>query len=197
MNKVTYEQDSLTLSNVCPECIAQETLCVECVETADARLTDKAYEAASEGNLMYKSQWLYAEEPSGHDWVSSTTVLKTILDDDGNIIDHIVREEYKLPIVMLQDGGELDNVWSLEDYTQSRREVICPSCNLATPKMFNQCQCCDATLEHNVVSISLMKTIVDMVLEGEDKMTNPAQLVEEEDCPCFMGGSCPTDYEHK
>jgi hypothetical protein len=22
-------------------------------------------------------------------------------------------------------------------------------------------------------------------------------MPEAEDCPCFMGGSCPTDYEHK
>jgi hypothetical protein len=131
MNKVTYEQDSLTLSNVCPDCIAQEMLCVECVETADARLTDRVYEAASEGNLMYKAQWLVDTEPSGHDWT----------DREG---------EFKLPIVLLQDGGELDNIWSLEDYTQSQREVICHACNLATPKQFNQCQCCDTVLEGNV-----------------------------------------------
>jgi predicted amidophosphoribosyltransferase len=140
MNEVTYSQDSLTLTNVCPECIAQETLCVDCVETADARLTDIVYEAASEGNLQYKAQWLVDTEPSGHDWT----------DREG---------EYKLPIVLLQDGGELDNIWSLDDYTQSQREVICPSCHLTTPKMFNQCQCCDAPLEHNVISISLMKEI--------------------------------------
>ena len=131
MNEVTYEQDSLTLSNVCPECIAQEQLCVECVETADARLTDLVYEAASEGNLQYKSQWLYAEEPSGHDRTEG----------DG---------EYKLPIVQLQDGDELDNIWSLEDYTQSQREVVCHMCHLTTPKMFNQCQSCDTVLEGNV-----------------------------------------------
>jgi hypothetical protein len=89
---------------------------------------------------MYKSQWLVDTEPSGHDWT----------DREG---------EYKLPIVQLQDGGELDNIWELQDYTQSQREVICPSCRLTTPKMFNQCQCCDAALEHNVVSISLMKEI--------------------------------------
>lgn len=175
MNKVTYEQDSLTLSNVCPECIAQESLCVDCVETADARLTDKAYEAASEGNLMYKAQWLTYDEPSGHDWISSVTVSRTILDDEGNEIDHIMREEFKLPIVLLQDGGELDNVWSIDDYTQSRREVVCQACHLTTPKMFNQCQACDAVIEHNVST----------------------ELVDEEDCPCLMGGSCPTDYKHK
>ena len=22
-------------------------------------------------------------------------------------------------------------------------------------------------------------------------------LVDKEDCPCFYGGSCPTDYKHK
>ena len=131
MNEVTYTQDSLSNTNVCPEFIAQETLCVDCVELADARLTDKAYESASEGNLMYKSQWLVDTEPSGHDWT----------DREG---------EYKLPIVQLQDGGVLDNIWELEDYTQSMREVICQTCNLATPKQFNQCQCCDAVLEHNV-----------------------------------------------
>jgi predicted amidophosphoribosyltransferase len=140
MNEVTYTQDTLSITNVCSECIAQEQLCVECVEAADARLTNIVYEAASEGNLQYKAQWLVDTEPSGHDWT----------DREG---------EYKLPIVLLQDGGELDNIWSLDDYTQSQREVICPSCHLTTPKMFNQCQCCDAPLEHNVVSISLMKEI--------------------------------------
>jgi hypothetical protein len=140
MNEVTYTQDTLSITNVCSECIAQEQLCVECVEAADARLTNIVYEAASEGNLQYKAQWLVDTEPSGHDWT----------DREG---------EFKLPIVLLQDGGELDNIWSLDDYTQSQREVICPSCHLTTPKMFNQCQCCDAPLEHNVVSISLMKEI--------------------------------------
>lgn len=27
-------------------------------------------------------------------------------------------------------------------------------------------------------------------------MTKQTQLVDEQDCPCFMGGSCPTNYEH-
>lgn len=143
MNEVTYTQDSLSISNVCPECIAQEMLCVDCVETADARLTDLAYESASEGNLMYKAQWLTTTEPSGHDWVASTTRGTHWSADD-------VREEFLLPIVMLQDGGELDNIWSIDDYTQSQREVICQACHLATPKMFNQCQACDTVLEHNV-----------------------------------------------
>jgi hypothetical protein len=132
MNEVTYTQeDSLTISNVCPECIAQEQLCVDCVELADARLTNSVYEAASEGNLMYKHQWLVDTEPSGHDWT-----------DRGG--------EYKLPIVQLQDGGVLDNTWELEDYTQARRETVCHACHLTTPKQFNECQSCDTPLEVNV-----------------------------------------------
>lgn len=151
MNEIEYtEGDSLTVTNVCPECIAQETLCVECVELADARLTDRAYEAASEGNLMYKSQWLYAEEPSGHDWVSSTTVQKVILDDEGNEKDYVMREEYRIPIVFLQDGGVYEELWELDDMRQRAREVECQWCHLLTPKMYNDCQSCDKPLESNV-----------------------------------------------
>ena len=131
MNKITYEQDSLTLTNTCPDCIAQETLCVECVEQADARLTDKVYEAASEGNLQYKSQWLVDTEPSGHDWT----------DREG---------EYKLPIVFLQDGGVYDELWELDDMAQRARETECQWCHLLTPKMYNDCQSCDQPLEGNV-----------------------------------------------
>jgi hypothetical protein len=132
MNEVQYtEGDSLTVNNVCPECIAQEMLCVDCVETADARLTDKAYESASEGNLQYKRQWLTTTEPSGHDWT----------DREG---------EYKLPIVFLQDGGVYEELWELEDMTQRARETECQWCHILTPKMFNDCQSCDKPLESNV-----------------------------------------------
>lgn len=132
MNEVSFTQeDSLTITNVCPDCIAQEQLCVDCVELADARLTDRAYELVDEGNLIYKSQWLSITEPSGHDWTER----------EG---------EFKLPVVFLTDGGELDNAWELEDYTQARREVVCQVCHLTTPKMYNECQSCDSVLEHNV-----------------------------------------------
>ena len=140
MNEVQYtEGDSIKVTNVCPECIAQETLCVECVELADARLTDKAYESASEGNLQYKHQWLIVTEPSGHDWT----------DREG---------EYKEPIVFLQDGGVYEELWELDDMRQSAREVTCPWCRLTTPKLFNDCQSCDKPLEHNV-SASLLTEI--------------------------------------
>ena len=144
MNEVQYtEGDSLTVTNVCPECIAQEQLCVDCVELADARLTDSAYESASEGNLQYKHQWLIVTEPSCHDWTDR---------DD----------EFKEPIVLLQDGGVYEELWELDDMRQSAREVECHWCHILTPKLYNDCQSCDKPLEHNV-SKSLMDEITKFV----------------------------------
>jgi hypothetical protein len=129
MNEVSYTQeDSLTITNVCPDCIAQEQLCVDCVDTADARLTDKAYALVDEGNLQYKHHWFYNEEqPSGHDWTER----------DG---------EYKTPTVTLQDGGVFEELWELDDERQRARETECKWCHIMTPKIFNTCQSCDHKL---------------------------------------------------
>jgi hypothetical protein len=127
MNEVTYSEDSLTISNVCPECIAQEQLCVDCVELADARLTDKAYALVDEGNLQYKRHWFLNTEPSGHDWTER----------EG---------EYKDSTVQLQDGGVLDTVWELDDERQRARETECKWCHLMTPKHKTECQSCDKEL---------------------------------------------------
>jgi hypothetical protein len=149
MMNIDYTQDQLSLTNTCPECIAQEQLCTDCVDTADARLTDKAYELVDEGNLQYKHQWLQTTEPSSHDWVSAIVYLpRPAVQFDGSIVEF--RYEYKKPTTDLQDGGELDNLWELEDYTQSQRETECPWCHLLTPKVFNMCQDCDQPLENNV-----------------------------------------------
>jgi hypothetical protein len=132
MNEVQYtEGNSLTVTNVCPECIAQEQLCTDCVDESDARLTDKAYELVDEGNMQYKRHWFRNTEPSGHDWT----------DREG---------EYKLPIVFLQDGGVYEELWELEDMTQRARETECQWCHILTPKMYNDCQSCDKPLEGNV-----------------------------------------------
>lgn len=129
---VDYTQDSLTLTNTCPECIAQEQLCTDCVDTADAKLTDKAYDLVDEGNMQYKRNWLRpTEDISGHDWT----------DREG---------EFKSPIVMLQDGGTYEELWELDDMRQRSRETECQWCHLLTPKAFNDCQACDKPLELNV-----------------------------------------------
>jgi hypothetical protein len=108
-----------------------DSLCDMCQDLADARMAERAHDIVDEGNVHYKRQWHLVTEPSGHDWT----------DRDG---------EFKLPIVFLQDGGELDNLWELQDYTQAQRERECPWCHLLTPKVFNMCQDCDQPLENNV-----------------------------------------------
>jgi hypothetical protein len=151
MNEVSYTQDSLTITNTCPDCIAQEMLCVDCVELADARLTDKAYELVDEGNLQYKRPWLIERpQPSASDWTESETVSKIERNKDGEIVTVTYRHEFLTPIVQINDGGEVDNLWELDDETQRRREVECHWCHILTPKIFNDCQSCDKPLETNV-----------------------------------------------
>ena len=125
------EHIGISITNQCYDCMQMDSLCDMCQDLADARMAERAHDIVDEGNVHYKRQWHLITEPSGHDWT----------DRDG---------EFKLPIVFLQDGGELDNLWELQDYTQSQRERECPWCHLLTPKVFNMCQDCDQPLENNV-----------------------------------------------
>ena len=125
-------QDNLTIATTCYTCIQSDSKCVECQEELEARDTSRAYELVDEGNVQYRKQWMIERpQPSGHDWT----------DRDG---------EFLPPIVHLEDGGVLDNTWELNDYVQRSREVVCPWCQLLTPKQFNDCQDCDRPLESNV-----------------------------------------------
>lgn len=167
-----YTQDGLSLANVCPMCIEQEQLCVDCVDQADARLTNKAYALVDEGlsvegDVLYKAD----ENPSASDWVSSETVIKRkgrkavftekwqdesmhLLELTVKFIDQddpwLLRKEYLPPIAQLMDGGTYEELWELDDMTQRAREVECQWCHLMTPKAFNDCQDCDRPLEGNV-----------------------------------------------
>jgi len=126
------ESIGITVMNTCYECQQIENLCLECTDLADARLTDKAHELVDDGNLQYEHTWLINRAmPSSHDWT----------DREG---------EYKLPIVFLQDGGEYEELWELDDEQQRAREVECQWCHILTPKVFNDCQSCDHPLERNV-----------------------------------------------
>lgn len=158
-----YAQDGLSLANVCPMCIEQEQLCVECVDAADARLTDKAYALVDEGNTQYRRTWSRQDDqPSGSDWVSSETYVRPqgwivkmteIWDDNCHLVElsvkfletdePLVRREYLPPIVQLQDGGVYEELWELDDATQASRERVCEWCNLTTPKFYNICTSCD------------------------------------------------------
>jgi len=129
---MSEQSNGISVTNQCYNCMQLDTLCVDCQDLADARATEIAHEIVDEGNLQYSSPWSWLKDmPSGHDWTNR----------DG---------EFKLPIVMLQDGGVLDTAWELDNYMQSQREVKCPWCNLLTPKVFPDCQDCDKPLEQNV-----------------------------------------------
>lgn len=163
MSTVTdYAQDGLSLANVCPMCIEQEQLCIDCVDAADARLTDAAYELVDEGNLQYRRAWHQTTEPSGSDWISSETYVRPqgwivkmteIWDDECHLVElsvqfletdePLVRHEYLPPIVQLQDGGEFEELWELDDERQFAREVQCKHCNIMTPRIYVSCQSCD------------------------------------------------------
>jgi hypothetical protein len=147
---IDYTQDSLTLTNTCPECIAQEQLCTDCVDTADAKLTDKAYDLVDEGNMKYKRNWMRPNEAvSGHDWVGSVTRVKPYFVFATQTWED-TRNEFTDPTVQLQDGGVYEELWELDDQRQRARETECPWCHLMTRKDMNDCQDCDRPLESNV-----------------------------------------------
>ena len=127
-----YTTQGISVTTQCYDCMMLDTVCLNCEETKEARDSAIAHQLVDEGNMQYKRNWLRpVEDISGHDWT----------DRDG---------EYKLPIVMLQDGGVYEELWELEDERQRAREVQCPWCNILTPKAFNDCQDCDKPLESNV-----------------------------------------------
>ena len=156
---MNYEPYGISISNQCPECSnginlvgvidTREIKCANCMLDGEARLSELAHEIVDEGNIHYKRQWLITTEPRAHDWVSPTTRIKPYFVWVTQSWED-TRSEYKPPVTNLQDGGELDNVWEIQDYTQSQRETECPWCHLLTPKIFNECQDCDQPLERNV-----------------------------------------------
>ena len=127
-----YTQDNLSIATSCVTCLALDTTCDECLEVSEARVATLAHEIVDEGNLQYPRQWMIERtQPSSHDWT----------DREG---------EYLPPVHLISDGGEIYNLWELEDETQAKRETECQCCHIMTPKLYNQCQSCDQTLEHNV-----------------------------------------------
>lgn len=154
------QSNGISITNQCYDCMQLDYKCYNCEQEQEARDAQIAHEIVDEGNLIYKRQWSRTDDqPSASDWISSVTVSREILDNNGKEIDYIMRLEFTQPIVQLIDGGVLNNLLELEDYAQTKRERLCQWCNILTPKMFNDCQVCDKPLENNLVSDSLRKEI--------------------------------------
>ena len=171
-----YTSNGISITTQCPDCIYLDDYdyqCKPCIEQSEATLSDLAHNIVDEGNDIYPHPWFRKNENhSGSDWLSSQTIsakagkiVKMIenWDDNCHLIElsvkfldndeeHTIRHEFLPPIAQLIDGGELDNLYELEDYAQAKREVQCPWCNLTTPRFYNDCQntTCLLPLERNV-----------------------------------------------
>ena len=151
---MTNEEIGVNVQATCYACLLSDTRCDDCQDQRDAKDTDRAWELVDEGNLQYRFTLSQVTEPSGHDWVSSTTRLnKPAILMDGTIVEF--RNEFADPSHKLQDGMDEElalhlSLSELDDETQRKREVECPWCHLLTPKQFNDCQDCDMPLESNV-----------------------------------------------
>ena len=153
--------------------------CQTCLDTDEARADDQAHNLREENRLHESGKVMSydtSDEPSASDWITSQTyvrtrgvkekkpVFKEIWDEDNpfrlvelsvKFIDPdeptVIRYEFLPPIAQLMDGGVHEELWELEDYTQSKRETECKWCHILTPKLFNDCQSCDKPLEHNLI----------------------------------------------
>ena len=145
-----YTNQGISVTTQCYDCMTLDDVCLNCEESKEARDSAVAHQLVDEGNMQYKRNWMRPNEDiSGHDWISATTRVEPYFVYATQTWED-TREEYKLPIVLLQDGGQYEELWELDDMRQRSREVECQWCHILTPKVFNQCQDCDGILEHNV-----------------------------------------------
>ena len=148
--------------------------CQDCIDDAEARADDNAWNLHEEDRLGEPGKCLSldtSDAPSASEWVASETYMqptrrKAVFtekwkDESMHLIELAVRfidpdepvltrKEFLPPIVQLQDGGEYEELWELDDMRQRAREIECQWCHLLTPKAFNDCQACDKPLELNV-----------------------------------------------
>lgn len=147
--------------------------CANCLKDEEANADDNAWnlhedDRLGEGKCLSLDT---SDAPSTSEWVASETYMqparrKAVFtekwkDESMHLIELAVkfidpdepvltRKEFLPPIVQLQDGGEYEELWELDDMRQRAREIECQWCHLLTPKAFNDCQACDKPLELNV-----------------------------------------------
>jgi len=118
--------------------VASETLQTQSyyiISIVTKKITTGTYINKHGETMQWNENWYHIDE----------TVNKTVREGGW-----LIRREFAVPTVSLQDGGVHEELWELDDYTQSKREVQCRWCNILTPKLFNDCQSCDKPLESNV-----------------------------------------------
>ena len=121
--------DELTVSNPCYQCMIQMELCIDCQDLRDSRATNIAHDLVDESSNQYERPMHRVDSPSGHDWVSPTT-LGTWYDPKAE------REEYVEPITNLSDRffelvvdlGPHETVCA-DCHMVCNKHAVCPSCN--------------------------------------------------------------------
>jgi hypothetical protein len=151
----------------------QDYSCINCYETKEGKSDKNAWDLHEDDRLGEGKALTYNQDdnPTASDWVSSETIVsearRTAVfterwSDDCKLIalavefvdkddPWLLRREFTPPIVQLQDGGEYEELWELDDERQRARETECRWCHLLTPKQFNDCQACDKPLENNLI----------------------------------------------
>jgi hypothetical protein len=146
--------------------------CQTCLDDAEARADDKAWNLHEEDRLGEGKCLTYdtSDAPSASEWVASETYVKPqewrvkmteewsercqLIELAVKFIDTdepVTRSEFLPPIAQLLDGGVYEQLWELDDFAQSQREKECQWCHILTPKIFNDCQSCDKPLENNLI----------------------------------------------
>lgn len=129
------EQQGISITNACYQCMIQMELCPDCTDLRDSRATEFAHEIVDEGNDIYRYAPMYTsltkiEAPvSGHEWVGTTTV-GTWYDPEA------IREEYLEAVSLITDRlfdlnvdmPPNSTVCQACHYTYNKHSQ-CPNCN--------------------------------------------------------------------
>jgi hypothetical protein len=133
--EVNTMSDELTVTNACYQCMIQMELCPDCSDLRDSRATDIAHDMVDEGNLIYSSQWHSVTEPSGHEWVSSTTRVEPYFSIYTLKMED-TREEYLEAVSLITD-----RLFDL-NADMPANSIVCQACHYTYNK-HAQCPNCN------------------------------------------------------
>lgn len=132
-----YTQDNLSVTNGCYTCMLAEQTCEACADEQDARLSDRAWEIVDSGNDVYRWQLTRkSDDPSGHDWVSTTTRVEPYFVFATQTWED-TRSEFLEPTSLLSDRlFDLDvevpvgSTVCADCHYVCNKSIACPNCEL-------------------------------------------------------------------
>lgn len=129
------EQQGISVTNGCYQCYMLDDACMDCEDTRTARDTNIAHDIVDEGSNQYKRPMHRVDNPSGSDWVGSTTRIEPYFNWLTQEWED-TREEFLPPITVITDRlFELNMemppnsmVCETCHYT-CNKHAACPNCN--------------------------------------------------------------------